>query len=133
MLVTFSPIFFFAVSIGNITSKMSVNCRLDRKIGFQKTLYTKCTNFTIDGIIVPSIILRCFYSLHSFFFSEMLRANVYITIANRNFTEEMRNRSSLDFASISQPLCSEVKKIYMFYHFNDALLIKKKRFDIISS
>ena len=46
---------------------------------------------------------------NEFFVSEMLRANVYITIANRNFTDEMLNRTSLDFESISQPLCAEVK------------------------
>ena len=39
----------------------------------------------------------------------MLRANVYFTIANKNFTEEMANKSSLDFDSISKPLCEEVR------------------------
>ena len=37
--------------------------RLDRKIGFQNTFYTKCINVIIDGI-GPSIILR---SIDSFF------------------------------------------------------------------
>ena len=36
---------------------MSKNFRLDRKIGFQKTFYTKCINVIIDSI-GPSIILR---------------------------------------------------------------------------
>ena len=34
--------FLFAVSLGNWSSKMSEKFRLDRKIGFQKTFYTKC-------------------------------------------------------------------------------------------
>ena len=36
---------------------MSKKFRLDRKIGFQKMFYTKCTNVIIDSI-GPSIILR---------------------------------------------------------------------------
>ena len=36
---------------------MSEKIILDRKIGFQKTFYTKCINGTIDSI-GPSIILR---------------------------------------------------------------------------
>ena len=36
---------------------MSERYRLDRKIGFQNTFYTKCINVIIDGI-GPSIILR---------------------------------------------------------------------------
>ena len=36
---------------------MSEKFRLDRKIGFQNTLYTKCINVIIDSI-GPSIILR---------------------------------------------------------------------------
>ena len=36
---------------------MSEKFRLDRKIGFQNTFYTKCLNVIIDSI-GPSIILR---------------------------------------------------------------------------
>ena len=36
---------------------MSEQFRLDRKIGFRNTLYTKCINVIIDSI-GPSIILR---------------------------------------------------------------------------
>ena len=49
--------FLFAVSLGNRASKMSEKNRLDRKIGFQNTFYTKSINVTIDSI-GPSIILR---------------------------------------------------------------------------
>ena len=49
--------FLFAVSFGNWAPKMSEKFRLDRKIGFQNTFYTKCTNVIIDSI-GPSIILR---------------------------------------------------------------------------
>ena len=36
---------------------MSERLKLDRKIGFQNTFYTKCINIIIDSI-GPSIILR---------------------------------------------------------------------------
>ena len=49
--------FLFAVSLGNKATKMSEKLRLDRKIGFQNMLYTKCINVIIDNI-GPSIILR---------------------------------------------------------------------------
>ena len=49
--------FLFAVSLGNWASKMSEKFRIDRKIGFQNTLYTKFINVIIDSI-GPSIILR---------------------------------------------------------------------------
>ena len=38
-------------------SKLSEKFRLDRRIGFQNTFYTKCINVIIDSI-GPSIILR---------------------------------------------------------------------------
>ena len=41
-------------------SKVSEKIRLDRKIGFQNTFYTKCINVIIDSI-GPSIILRSIY------------------------------------------------------------------------
>ena len=53
MLVTFS-ITFFAVSLGNKASKMSEKFKLDRKIGFRHTFYTKCIHVIIDSI-GPSI------------------------------------------------------------------------------
>ena len=40
---------------------MSENFRLDRKIGFRNTFYTKCINVIIDSI-GPSILLRSIYS-----------------------------------------------------------------------
>ena len=49
--------FLFAVSLGNKASNMSEKFRLDRKIGYRNTFYTKCINVKIDGI-GPSIILR---------------------------------------------------------------------------
>ena len=39
---------------------MSEKFRLDRKIGFQNTFYTKCINVIIDSI-GPSIFLRSIY------------------------------------------------------------------------
>ena len=39
---------------------MSEKFRLDRKIGFQNTFYTKCINVLIDSI-GPSIILRSIF------------------------------------------------------------------------
>ena len=39
---------------------MSEKFRLDRKIGFQSTFYTKCINVII-GSIGPSIILRSYF------------------------------------------------------------------------
>lgn len=39
----------------------------------------------------------------------MLRANVRFTIANRNYTEAMRNKSSIDFHETARPLCQEVR------------------------
>ena len=47
----------FSVSLDNWVPKMSDKFRLDRKIGFQNTFYTKCLNVIIDSI-GPSIILR---------------------------------------------------------------------------
>ena len=52
--------FLFAVSLGNLASGMSEKIRLDRKIGFQNTFYTKCINVIIDSI-GPSIILRSIF------------------------------------------------------------------------
>ena len=55
-----SSIFYhvlFAVSLDNKSSKMSKKIRLDRKIGFQNTFYTKCINVIVNSI-GPSIILR---------------------------------------------------------------------------
>ena len=49
--------FLFAVSLGNWASKMYEKSKLDRKIGFQNTFYTKCINVIIDSIGL-SIILR---------------------------------------------------------------------------
>ena len=49
--------FLFVASLGNWASKMSEKVRLDRKIGFQNTFFTKCINVIIDSI-GPSIILR---------------------------------------------------------------------------
>ena len=49
--------FLFAVSLGEWVSKMSKKFRLDHKIGFQNTFFTKCINAIIDSI-GPSIILR---------------------------------------------------------------------------
>ena len=42
---------------------MSKKFRLDRKIGFQNTFYTKCINVIIDSI-GPSIILRSIFMVH---------------------------------------------------------------------
>ena len=52
--------FLFAVSLGNLASKMSEKFSIDRKIGFQNTFYTKCINVIID-CIGPSIILRSIF------------------------------------------------------------------------
>ncbi|KAL3846931.1 hypothetical protein ACJMK2_017872 [Sinanodonta woodiana] len=50
------------------------------------------------------------------FFSQppdMLRANVRLVIANRNFTDEMLNSSSIDWFSIEKPLCAEMDIYYL--------------------
>ena len=52
---------------------MSEKFRLDRKIGFRNTFYTKCTNVIIDSI-GPSIILR---SIYKFTYMDLLKS-VYI-------------------------------------------------------
>ena len=52
--------FLFAVSLGNMVSKMSKKFRLDGKIGFQNMFYTKFINVTIDSF-GHSIILRSIY------------------------------------------------------------------------
>ena len=49
--------YLFAVSLGNKASRMSEIFRLDIKMGFRNTFYTKCINVIIDSI-GPSIILR---------------------------------------------------------------------------
>ena len=49
--------FLFAISLSDWASKMSEKIRLDCKIGFQNTFYTKCINVIINSI-GPSIILR---------------------------------------------------------------------------
>ena len=59
--------FLFALSLGNWASKMSEKFRLDRKIGFQNTLYTKCITVIIESI-GPSVILRSKYIERSSFF-----------------------------------------------------------------
>ena len=54
--------FLFAVSLGNWAPKLSEKFRLDRKIGFQNTFYTKCLNVITDSI-GPLIILRSIYHM----------------------------------------------------------------------
>ena len=44
-----------------MASKMSENFRLDSKIGFHNTLYTKCINVIIESI-GPSIILMSIFA-----------------------------------------------------------------------
>ena len=53
--------FLLAVSLDNKALKMSEKFRLDRKIGFRNTFYTKCINVIIYSI-GPSIILRSIYT-----------------------------------------------------------------------
>ena len=53
--------FLFAVSLGNKASNISEKIKLDRKIGFQNTFYTKYINVIIDSI-GPSIMLRSIIS-----------------------------------------------------------------------
>ena len=60
--------FLFAISLGNWAPKMSEKFRLDRKMGFQSTFYTKytkCINVIIDSI-GPSIILRSIFAADDF-------------------------------------------------------------------
>ena len=52
--------FLFAVSLGNWAPKISEKFRLDRKIGFQNTFYTKCINVIIDSV-GASIFLRSIF------------------------------------------------------------------------
>ena len=44
---------------------MSEKFKLDRKISFQNTFYTKCINVIIDSF-GPSIILRSIYSIMTY-------------------------------------------------------------------
>ena len=57
LLVTFSTTFFLLFHLAIMASKMSEKFRLDCKIGFRNTFYTKCINVIIHSI-GPSIILR---------------------------------------------------------------------------
>ena len=56
LLVTFSTIFFLPFHLANGRLRCPKKFRLDRKIGFRNTLYTKFINVIIDSI-GPSIIL----------------------------------------------------------------------------
>ena len=51
---------------------MSEKFRLDRKIGFQNTFYTKCINVIIDSI-GPSIILRSICPLSNFIILSLIK------------------------------------------------------------
>ncbi|XP_053404528.1 extracellular matrix-binding protein ebh-like [Mercenaria mercenaria] len=51
--------------------------------------------------------------LHFLHPKAMLRANVRFTIANRNFTDDMKNSSSLDFHDIARPLCQEMDVYFL--------------------
>ena len=73
--------FLFAVSLGNWASKMSEKIRLDRKIGFQNTFYTKCINVIIDSI-GPSIILRSILTVLSHWLCLSLFNNCYLISKN---------------------------------------------------
>ena len=109
LLVTCSTTFFFAVSLGNKTSKMSKKFRLDRKIGFQNTFYTKCINVIIDSI-GPSIILRSIFLL--LLFSCYLR---YFACLCKKKNKHQKSyilsvtfyrRGDIDFSSSCIPLTS---------------------------
>ena len=63
---------------------MSEKFRLDRKIGFHKTFYTKCINVIIDSI-GPSIILRSIYQ-HNCQSGKMILRPQYISIAICGYT-----------------------------------------------
>ena len=67
LLVTHSTIFFlpFHLAIGHKSCPKKF--RLDRKIGFQNTFYTKCIDVIIDSI-GPSIISRSIHNLHKLIF-----------------------------------------------------------------
>ncbi|XP_060600764.1 uncharacterized protein LOC132754087 isoform X2 [Ruditapes philippinarum] len=51
--------------------------------------------------------------LHFLHPKAMLRANVRFTIANRNYTDDMRNSSSLDFHELARPLCEEMDVYFL--------------------
>ena len=54
--------FLLAVSLGNWALKMSEKIRVDRKIGFRNTFYTKFIDVVIDNI-GPSIILWSIFAV----------------------------------------------------------------------
>ena len=64
---------------------MSEKIRLDRKIGFQNTFYTKCINVIIDSI-GPSIILR---SIHITWAAGFSHSKL---VTKKDFTETFHNR-----------------------------------------
>ena len=67
---------------------MSEKFRLDRKIGFQNTFYTKCINCIIDNI-GPSIILRSihiFVMAKPFCINEMYQSKWYLVSNTRILT-----------------------------------------------
>ena len=47
--------FFIAVSLGSRAPKLPDEFRLDSKIDFQRTFFTKCTTILIDGTGPPII------------------------------------------------------------------------------
>ena len=59
---------------------MSEKLRLDRKIGFRNTFYTKCINVLIDSI-GPSIILRSIYIYIMYIY---INSAVAVTIYHRS-------------------------------------------------
>ena len=71
---------------------MSEKFRLDRKIGFRNTFYTKCTNVIIDSI-GPSIILRSILQLASL---EGVISNSQL--ASRNLQLATRNLQIADYS-----------------------------------
>ena len=62
---------------------MSEKFRLDRKIGFQNTFYTKCINVIIDSI-GPSIILRSIYLQKYLVFTQNNRLDDMVLLSTQN-------------------------------------------------
>ena len=71
---------------------MSEKFRLDRKIGFQNTFYTKCINVVIDSI-GPSIILRSINNIYGLLRSNS-RSNLHMGFIRRKITERTKKMAA---------------------------------------
>ena len=73
---------------------MSEKFRLDRKIGFRNTFYTKCINVIIDSI-GPSIILRSIVTEESSIYEPRHEISNNVVVATSKASDQPAPRRSL--------------------------------------